>query len=125
MAKYGEYVRRLETLVLTGTNRDLIWTARCAKALDGEPDRELQKSLSLSTRRRLGAFFTGAVLAQKAIGPNVAQDSPIVFDPACGLGDLLLAASEYLPTCTTLSATLGLWGRHLTGCDIRADFVQT
>jgi hypothetical protein len=64
------------------------------------------------------------VLAREAISRNTEQDLPIVFDPACGVGDLLLVVAEYLPICPTLSATLTLWGRHLTGCDIRAEFVQ-
>src|SRR5882672_3052094 len=109
MASFNQYVQHLEDLVLAGAKPDRRWSEHCAKALNGEPDRELQKTLALSTRRRLGAFFTGSTLACKSVTKNASQEMPVVFDPTCGAGDLLIAASESLPVCHSLTTTVALW----------------
>ena len=44
-----------------------------------------------------------------------------VLDPACGMGDLLLAYAERLPIEATLEETLDAWGRQLAGIEKRAD----
>ena len=97
MKRYSNYVERLERLLEAGpgpSSQD--WSARCAAALDGEPSRELRKAISLERRRGAGAFFTGSVLARKAVvRPRRGKECRgKIFDPACGAGDLLLAAAR-------------------------------
>lgn len=48
-----------------------------------------------------------------------------IADPACGAGDLLLAAAWLLPLSSSIARTLRLWGRVLQGRDINATFVRT
>jgi hypothetical protein len=73
----------------------------------------------------MGAFFTGATLAQQAIPRLRAKPRRIVlFDPACGVGDLLLAAARLLPVRNSLQATLDHWGAQLAGCDTNQEFVR-
>ena len=125
MKAFRPYVERLEDLAMSSSTQLGDWTQRVATALNGEPGRELAQVLSLRTRRKMGAFFTGEILAQQAI-PHF-NNSPryaIVFDPACGVGDLLLAAARLLPVRKSLQATLDLWGARLAGCDTNPEFVR-
>ena len=43
-------------------------------------------------------------------------------DPACGCGDLFLAASRRLPIEATLEETLAVWNRHLIRRDLVPEF---
>ncbi len=122
---FRAYIRHLENLVLTGAKPDWLWQQRCANALNGEFDRKMRESVALTTRRRLGAFFTGSVLARHTLSTCAQKGSPRIFDPACGGGDLLIAATDHLPICNTVTETAKLWSSHLSGCDIRTDFVRT
>lgn len=47
-----------------------------------------------------------------------------ICDPACGAGDLLLAAARRLPVAATVTETLEQWGRHLCGADISRSFIS-
>ena len=127
MKRYSNYVERLERLLEAGpgpSSQD--WSARCAAALDGEPGRELRKAISLKRRRSAGAFFTGSVLARKAVvRPRSEKECQGKFcDPACGAGDLLLAAARLLPVRRSLTVTVALWGQRLMGCDVHPEFIR-
>lgn len=101
------------------------WLSKTNLALDGEPGRNLARLVSLEARRNSGAFFTGSVLAQKAVGVAAARNqSTTFFDPTCGAGDLLLAAANKLPVQPSLSATLDAWGTRLAGCEPHVEFVR-
>lgn len=58
-----------------------------------------------------------------AFGPQTADES-VYFDPACGVGDLLLAAAGRLPLAPTAAETLALRGNRLAGCDLAPVFVR-
>jgi len=120
MKRFSDYVLQLErsAAALDGSN------IRHAAALDGEPSRELRRVISLAQRRRNGAFFTSSILARKAVSGVPAGRGRVFFDPACGAGDLLLAAARLLPVRASLNETLNLWGQCLTGCDIHPEFVR-
>jgi hypothetical protein len=99
---------------------------RLRAALDGAPRRAAHKLVAIETLRASGAFFTGSHLARRLVKPFLAGLSPrdVVLDPTCGVGDLLVAASEMLPTGRDLRATLAAWGSCLSGLDIHAEFVE-
>ena len=86
----------------------------------------MRKAISLKRRRGAGAFFTGSVLARKAV-VKPRQERACrgkFFDPACGAGDLLLAAARLLPLRRSLAATVALWGQKLMGCDVHPEFIR-
>ena len=121
---YWKYVARLQTLA-SETQRADGWNERAVAALDGEASRELQKIISLKTRRRYGAFFTGSELAARLIEhcTNLGKNS-VIHDPTVGMADLLIAVAKKLPLGRTLDQTLKQWGRQLTGTDIHIEFIE-
>ncbi len=125
MKAFRPYVEQLESMATQPAIEGNDWTKSVALALDGEPGRQLAGVLSLKTRRRIGAFFTGRTLARRAV-PHFDSSTlmPVFFDPTCGAGDLLLAAAQRLPVLPSLVATLDFWGSHLTGCDTNKEFVR-
>jgi len=125
MKAFRPYVEHLEGLATSSSDQSADWTRRVASALNGEPGSELADVLSLRTRRRMGAFFTGETLAQQTIPSfKVLPRRAVFFDAACGVGDLLLAAARNLPVRDSLQATLDSWGRRLAGCDTNEEFVR-
>lgn len=101
--------------------------ARTWAELDGNASRVFRRRVALDIRRDEGTFFTGHTLAARLVAPQAGaiREGASVCDPACGLGDLLLAAARHLPIVGTLAETLELWGRQLRGHDLRADLVST
>ena len=96
-------------------------------ALDAQPYGMLRELIPIKERRDSGAFFTSSshsmlladyVKEQLALGSSIA-------DPACGTGQLLLAAAMVLPVQDTLHKTLVYWGRRIFGADIHEEFVET
>jgi hypothetical protein len=118
---YADGLQRLATQLGSGaTGSD----ASASASLDGEASVKLRGLVPLEYRRRVGAFFTPAPLKDRI--SCLISDSPgsIYLDPACGSGDLLLAASRQFPICETLSETLADWGERLRGYDLHDAFVQ-
>jgi predicted RNA methylase len=81
------------TVAKAGTGGDLAWLGQAhEEALRRDPE----------TRRRRGAFMTPPELAQRvaasAIGPWLRERRgvPRILDPACGTGNLLVAAARLL-----------------------------
>jgi hypothetical protein len=99
--------------------------AELAAALDGQPSRELRKLYTIDSLRNTGTYFTGTKLARRLVAsleatlPNATQ----VVDPACGVGDLLVACARHLPLQSDLTNTLKDWGARLAGFDINSAFV--
>lgn len=89
------------------------------RAVPGDPEELggiLEATMSPGDRRRRGAHYTpsdlAAGLVERALGTRVA---PVVGDPACGGGALLLAAARHLAAagCSPRAALERLWGVDL------------
>ena len=101
------------------------WRKRLALCLDGEPSRILREQVPRIDLRRQGAYFTSFRLAKRLATVAISQTSSLkICDPACGAGDLLLAAAQKLPLQPTFQDTLSEWGRLLSGFDISSQFVR-
>ncbi len=87
---------------------------------------ELRRLIPIENLRDAGSFFTGDELAEKALSlfPKPVTEYSVVFDPACGAGNLLTACSRCLPVFRMVSDTLRLWGRVLHGFDLYPEFVE-
>ena len=117
---YRPFVASIREFVAAGQTRS---EAECRALLDGAASKELRSTVPLVRRKRIGAFFTGSVLASRALR-QVDRIPQTVFDPACGAGDLLLTVAARLPIRQTASTTLADWGRRLAGFDLVPEFVQ-
>ncbi len=127
MNSYGRYVDRLERLVFhADLMREVDRTAAIAAALDGEPSAELRRRVSVARLRSAGAFFTGSALATRAIAAGFSRlpRDAKVLDPACGVGDLLVAVAGLLPLTSNLTSTLEEWGWRIFGRDLEREFVR-
>jgi hypothetical protein len=121
---YATYVSKLKHLV-TESHQVADWNTRVDAALNGQASVELRRVTPLETRRKFGAFFTGTDLGAKLVrcGTGFSQAS-VIYDPTCGMGDLLIAAARKLPLRNTLPATLQQWGHQLTGTDLHREFIE-
>lgn len=125
MERYSVYADHLGELRSANSPR-MQRKASVKAALDGEASRELRNLLDLKSLRRDGIFFTSSRLRSFAISTiaNSIDESSILYDPACGAGDLLLGGTEHLPICRTLEETLRVWSKMIRGCDIHPQFVS-
>ena len=119
LASFSDYVAGMAVL-LQSPVRDQV-----DGALDGAVSAQLRATLSLKERREAGAFFTSHELAEAMLrGVDLRAKPAPILDPACGAGDLLLAAAKRLPVRRSAQATLELWGQVLEGCDLDATYVR-
>ena len=89
-------------------------------------DTVLRECLTLEQMREAGSFFTGQILASKAVNSfekALTLDSR-VLDPTCGAGNLLIECSRKIGVRDTLSETLQEWGEILWGFDIHESFIE-
>lgn len=126
---FAPYVDSLEGLARQGLDRgslDPEAETTAAAVLDGQPSARLRDLVSISVRKATGAFFTGATLAEQALEPygTTLSSASMLFDPACGVGDLLVASARCLPTGPDLATTIASWGSQLRGLDIHPEFVR-
>lgn len=128
MKAFKPYLSHLEELLLGSVclppNRNREQMIRAA--LDGQPSLELRKRVSLDRLRAAGAFFTGSRMARRAIAmafPTMPHDA-VVLDPACGVGDLLVAFVGRLTSSNDLTSTLSQWGMRITAFDVQPEFVR-
>jgi hypothetical protein len=107
---------------LARRDRSRVWAE-----LDGNAGAVFRRQVALGTRRDAGTFFTGHRLARRLVAAHASdiRNGASVSDPACGLGDLLLAAAGYLPIRATLAETLAAWGEQLRGRDVHDELVTT
>jgi hypothetical protein len=124
LVRYAAYAQGLQRMA-TEANPPSELSVQAA--LDGEPSRTLRRLYSIERLRGMGAFFTGPSLAAQLVAPLrqfVTGDDGRLFDPACGVGDLLLASAANFPVSSCgAQATLDAWSRRLIGTDIQAEFV--
>src|SRR5260221_8790599 len=124
MRAFKSYLSDLEELVtlLAGvrSRQEPHLSSRIRAALNGGPTTALRQAVSLSRIRASGAFFTGSSLAKRALRPILRRRliGSELCDPACGVGDLLLARAHALPLGRDLAATLRQWGKVLAGFDV-------
>ncbi len=122
---YSLYIDQLTALVVDRGHQSAEWCAQADEALDGEAHSELRKAVSAKSLRLHGAYFTKpklALLLVRLRSPKT-TDRYVYLDPACGAGDLLLAAARYFPVWPSLEDTLRYWGQLLRGCDTQELFV--
>lgn len=129
MKAFTPYVESLESLVCRAAALESLSPedkAQIAATLNGQPSQRLRDIVELDVRRRAGAFFTGQSIAERAIEPHYPTLSAesLVYDPACGAADLLLAYARRLPVARDLAATLRSWGQQLHGCDLYPEFIR-
>lgn len=128
MRPYEPYVQSLEGFARTILERRELPIERkeILGSLDGRPGARLRDLVPLRARKATGAFFTGSSLASQAmalIAHTIGSES-VLFDPACGVGDLLIAAARYLPVDSDLLSTLARWEGQISGFDIHPEFVR-
>jgi hypothetical protein len=66
-------------------------------------------------------------MARRAIaaaGLSQLKRNATVLDPACGVGDLLVALVENLPRSPDFASTLSEWGGRILGRDLEPEFVR-
>lgn len=122
---YAPYIHNLQRLLAERhTNADFHQLAE--RAVNGEASARLVELVSTYHLKRAGAFFTSSDLSARAAAqvPEEVAPGTRVADPACGAGNLLLAAARKLPMRRGLVATLRLWGLHLAGFDVHPEFIR-
>ena len=89
-------------------------------------EKKVRDLIPIEDLRTAGAFFTGDTLAGTAISnfPKPIQTNSVCFDPACGVGNLLISASKCLPVFASLDETIELWNQCLIGFDLHQEFVE-
>ncbi len=93
------------------------------EVLNGHPAQAVNDILGRSRRRRQGIFFSGPQWAKIVADSLPVERCERIVDPACGIGDLVLAAARQLPLSPTLDATLKLWAGRLAGMDLHGPFL--
>jgi N-6 DNA Methylase len=95
------------------------------KVLNGGPSKELRRAISIDLQRKYGAFFTSKDLGDYLLkDTELSGGQKVVYDPCCGMGDLLLAAARKLPLKNSLKQTIINWGEILIGTDIHPEFIE-
>src|ERR1022692_1715645 len=122
--RYSNYVSRLQDL-MTDTVRGTNWDKRVVAALDGEANAQLRRLVTLKARRKFGAYFTGTKLSNRLLRRHTSFGKrSFIYDPSCGMCDLLLASAKKLKLEKNLQATLMQWGRQLAGTDLNPEFIE-
>jgi hypothetical protein len=97
------------------------------RAVNGEASLRLAELVSAYGLKRTGAFFSNSGLSEQAaarVTIDAKAPTILIADPACGAGNLLLAAARKLPIEQSLVATLQLWGQYLAGFDLHPEFIR-
>lgn len=99
-----------------------VWIEGAKRSVDGLAAQELRRLVPLTIRRNYGAFFTPSELAAivcKEMFIGVDENS-VFYDAACGAGNLLIAAWQYLKDNKIKSTN----NTFLFGTDIHQQFVE-
>lgn len=92
--------------------------------LDGGPNLALRTVVSTKKLQETGTYFTGDILADLALKNYSISNIKKIYDPACGVGDLLISAARKLPISKNLTETLNSWGDILHGYDLHSEFIR-
>ena len=122
MFEYEEFVDNLkiELKSYKSTPKEL-WRETAYRFVNGFAAEEVRRLISLKKRRNDGVFFTDSLLAEKVLDmlqPSFNKQS-VVYDAACGAGNLLIAASNYLNKVRIQPISKN----YLLGTDIHSEFV--
>lgn len=123
MNGYTEFVSKLnnELNSFLTVPKD-IWNEIATLNVNGVASEELRRTVSLKTRREYGAFFTDSLLAKKVLkllAPTF-TDKSIVYDPACGAGNLLISVSDYIQESNINFKCES----QLFGTDLHGEFIE-
>ncbi len=124
MLEFREYVAQLQELARHESPSEV--DEAVAAALNGEAAVELRERVSLEKRREAGAFFSPpdvVASVRERLRSDVGPSS-VIFDPACGAGDLLLGAARLLGGGEYPLPTLRQWSNNLLGVDLYSEFVD-
>jgi hypothetical protein len=116
------YVEELRSLASENSESEG-WTVRCQHALNGQANIELRDKIDVDVRRKFGVFFTSADLAERLLALSELTQRKYIYDPTCGMGDLLLAAAASLPLQDSVAKTMRSWGKRLAGTDLHEEFI--
>lgn len=94
------------------------------QVLNGHPAAAVSEILGRPRRRRQGIFFSGPQWATLIANALPVERCERILDPACGIGDLLLAVARELPLGPTLRDTLQGWSVRLAGNDLHGSFLE-
>lgn len=127
-AGFRGYVRELRALTASALSDGGVGLSALdlvEEHLNGRVNRELRRAVTIHELRARGAFFTGHDLARSLLASAPSPHTwGIALDPACGCGDLLLAAAARLPVRPDLAHTLAEWGAVLRGIDQVPEFIE-
>lgn len=125
MKGYSPYLSDLRRLVIHG-HAKADFAELAERAVNGEASARLIELVSSYRLKRTGAFFTSSELSDRAAMAVPVSEiaNGLIVDPACGAGNLLIAAAKKLPICAGLHNTLSKWGQRLAGFDLHARFVR-
>ena len=126
MKRFERYVSGLEDLAHAALRGDLrsVDHSRIIAALDGQVSERLRSKVALTTRRRLGAFFTSGRLRKRIVLQSADASGSRVMDLRCGAGDLLLEYTLGLTVERLVARTVRAWGTVLYGFDQQSEFVR-
>ena len=120
MPEYLRFVRHLDSL-LRDHAAGHIRHHEIESVLNGGAATSLRRLVPYNARRTTGAFFTPTPIltATTQFLTGRLTSSSVVYDPACGAGDLLLAATRALPSDTTCPQA---WTYRIIGRDLCPQF---
>jgi len=97
------------------------------KYSSGDYYEAIRNGVPSTVRKNNGIYFTDIQVAKDLLGLAKLDWSKVkkVYDPACGSGELLVAAAEMLPVFNDLKSTLFFWGKILYGSDLHPELVRT
>lgn len=98
-AEYSSYHAELRSVLADVVAGEDFGSPSTAAHLDGLAYQRLRQTVPVETRRASGTFFTGSALRARLVAPyrDLLARGATVLDPACGIGDLLIAALNLLP----------------------------
>src|SRR5437763_1245146 len=125
LAPYNVELRRLVEAVASDPF-DEVSALAATQHLDGRAHREFRRIVPLDVRRDAGTFFTGSDLRTRVLRRYRAAIAAgtHVLDPACGFGDLLLAAADHIPASWSPLRRVDHARTHLHGRDIQSPLVD-
>lgn len=123
LTAYAQATHAGLSVVVRQAPSDAMRTQTLHDVLNGHPAQAVNGILGRSRRRRQGIFFSGTRWASVIADALPVERCERIVDPACGIGDLLLATARQLPLGPTLDATLKAWAGRLAGVDLHGPFL--